>query len=227
MCFSMTADLVAGTALLPVAAVSLREVKHPRELPFALLPTIFSLHQFIEAVVWAAKDGDRSVGVAHLAVLAYVLIAFALLPTYVPLAVLLLEPKGARLRVAPFVLLGVVVSSYLAFAVLANPVSVRRLPHALSYHTGVENGAVWAVLYIVAVIGGAVMSGYRSIVAFGLLNLVGLIVVAVLYTRGFASLWCVYAAAASVLVLLHMVRRRRLPDPHRYHGVPTRPLIPH
>nr|WP_231989178.1 DUF6629 family protein [Mycobacterium sp. 852002-51613_SCH5001154] len=90
----MTADLVAGTALLPVAAVSLREVKHPRELPFALLPTIFSLHQFIEAVVWAAKDGDRSVGVAHLAVLAYVLIAFALLPTYVPLAVLLLEPKG-------------------------------------------------------------------------------------------------------------------------------------
>nr|WP_231989179.1 DUF6629 family protein [Mycobacterium sp. 852002-51613_SCH5001154] len=97
----------------------------------------------------------------------------------------------------------------------------------MSYHTGVENGAVWAVLYIVAVIGGAVMSGYRSIVAFGLLNLVGLIVVAVLYTRGFASLWCVYAAAASVLVLLHMVRRRRLPDPHRYHGVPTRPLIPH
>lgn len=80
-----------------------------------------------------------------------------------------------------------------------------------AYHTGVENGAVWAVLYIAAVIGPALMSGYRSIVAFGLLNLMGLIVVAVLYSRGFASLWCVYAAAASILVLLHMVRRRRLP----------------
>jgi Family of unknown function (DUF6629) len=73
--FSMTADLVAGTALLPVAALSLREVKYPRELPFALLPTIFSLHQFIEAAVWAGQDGDRSVGGVHLAVLAYVLIA--------------------------------------------------------------------------------------------------------------------------------------------------------
>ena len=142
MCFSMTADLVAGTVLLPVAALSLREVKRPRELPFALLPT------------------------------------------YVPLAVLLLEPTAARLRVAPFVVLGAVVSAYLAFAVLSHPVVVRRLPHALSYHTGVENGAVWVVLYIVAVIGPALMSGYRSIVAFGLLNLVGLIVVAVLAIRG-------------------------------------------
>ena len=219
MCFSMTADLVAGTGLLPVAALSLREVKRPRELPFALLPTIFAVHQFIEAAVWAGQDGDRSVGVVHLAVLAYVLIAFALLPTYVPLAVLLLEPTGARLRVAPFVVLGAVVSAYLAFAVLSHPVVVHRLPHALSYRTGVEHGAVWVVLYIVAVIGPALMSGYRSIVAFGLVNLVGLIVVAVLAIRGFASLWCVYAAAASILVLIHMLRRRRLPDPHRYQGV--------
>jgi hypothetical protein len=63
------------------------------------------------------------------------------------------------------------------------------------------------------------MSGYPSIVAFGALNLVGLIAVAVLYVQAFASLWCVYAAAVSALVLVHMVRRRGLPDPHRYHGV--------
>ncbi|WP_264028645.1 hypothetical protein [Mycobacterium mantenii] len=29
----------------------------------------------------------------------------------------------------------------------------------------------------------------------------------------------IYAATLSVLALVHMVRRRRLPDPHRYHGV--------
>jgi hypothetical protein len=221
MCFSMTADLLAGTALIPVAALTLREVKQPRELPFALLPAIFSVHQFIEAGVWAGQDGDWSGGVVHLAVLAYVLIAFALLPTYVPLSVLLLEPKGARKRVAPFVLLGAVVSAYLAYAVLAHPIGVHRLPHAISYRTGVSNGVVWVVLYIVAVIGPALMSGYRSIVAFGLLNLVGLAVVAVLASRGFASLWCIYAAAVSILVLVHMVRRRRLPDPNRYHGAPN------
>ncbi|BCZ25152.1 DUF6629 domain-containing protein [Mycobacterium senriense] len=78
---------------------------------------------------------------------------------------------------------------------------------------------MWAVLYVIAVIGPALLSGYRSIVVFGLANLVGLIVVAVLYTQAFASLWCIYAATLSVLALVHMVRRRRLPDPHRLRGV--------
>ena len=121
---------------------------------------------------------------------------------------------------APFVLLGAIVSVYLGFVVLADPVGVTRHPHGLSYQTGVQYGGVWVLLYIVAVIGPALLSGYRSIVAFGLLNLVGLVVVGLIYTREFASLWCIYAAAASVLVLVHMVRRRRLPDPHRLDGQP-------
>jgi hypothetical protein len=92
--------------------------------------------------------------------------------------------------------------------------------------TGVEHAVVWAVLYVVAVIGPALMSGYPSIVAFGVLNLVGLVVVAVLYVQAFVSLWCIYAAVMSVLVLVHMVLRRRLPDPHRYHGVELLPPAP-
>lgn len=217
MCFSMTADLVVGTALIPVAAATLREVKHVRELPFALLPTIFAVHQFLEAAVW--PNAVVPAGLAHLALRAYVVIALPLLPALVPLSVLLLEPRGARLRVAPFAVLGAVVAAYLAFVVLARPVDVTRCRHALEYHTEVNAAYVWAVLYVVAVIGPAVLSGYRSIVVFGLANLVGLIVVAVLYLQAFASLWCIYAAMLSFLVLVHMVRRRRLPDPHRYHGV--------
>jgi hypothetical protein len=79
------------------------------------------------------------------------------------------------------------------------------------------------VLCVIAVIGPAVMSGYPSIVVFGVANPVGLIVVAVLYVQAFASLCRVYAAVLSVLALVHMVRRRRLPDPHRYHGVTLEP----
>ncbi|OBC02084.1 DUF6629 family protein [Mycobacterium sp. 852002-40037_SCH5390672] len=217
MCFSITADLVVGTALVPVAVATLREVKHWREMPFALLPTVFAVHQFIEAAVW--PNGVVPPGMAHLATRAYVFIALPLLPVLVPWAILMLEPRGARLRVAPFAVLGTVVSAYLAVVVLTEPIAVTKGPHALQYQTGVHHGYVWAVLYVIAVIGPALMSGYRSIVVFGLANLVGLTVVAVLYVHAFASLWCIYAAALSVLALVHMVRRRRLPDPHRYHGV--------
>ncbi|MGV0043653.1 DUF6629 family protein [Mycobacterium colombiense] len=217
MCFSITADLVVGTALVPVAVATLREVKHWREVPFALLPTVFAVHQFIEAAVW--PNGVVSPGMANLAMRAYVFIALPLLPALVPWAIVMLEPHGARLRVTPFAVLGTVVSVYLAVVVLTEPVTVTKGPHALQYQTGVSDGYVWAVLYVIAVIGPALMSGYRSIVVFGFANLVGLIVVAILYTQAFASLWCIYAAALSVLALVHMVRRRRLPDPHRLHGV--------
>jgi hypothetical protein len=220
MCFSVEADLVAGAVLLPVAALSLREVRHAREVPFAALPLLFSVHQLVESLVWAGTDGDVSAGVAHAAAMAYVFFALPVLPTLVPVAVLLLEPRGARLRVSPFVVLGAVVSAYLAYVVLTGPVTVEADPHALIYHVGLENGVVWAVLYVVAVVGPSVLSGYPSIVAFGLLNLVGLTVVALGYREAFASVWCVYAALTSGLVLLHMYRRRRLPDPHRLHGQP-------
>ncbi len=224
MCFSLEADLVAGVALVPVAALSLREVRHVREVPFAALPLLFAAHQLIEALVWSGVDGDVSTGVQQAAALVYVLFAFPVLPTLVPTAVLLLEPRGARLRVAPFVAVGLVVSAYLTYVVLSGPLVVEGHPHALVYRVGLENGLVWAVLYILAAVGPSLLSGYPSIIAFGALNLVGLTVVALAYQEAFASIWCVFAALSSALVLLHMYRRRRLPDPHRLHGHPLEPI---
>lgn len=204
---------------MPIAALSLREVRHWHGIPFASLPAIVAVHQFIEAIIWLRQEGDASAAQAHFAVIAYLFIALPLLPTLFPLSVLLLEPYGARLRVAPFVILGAIISTYLAVVVLTDPVGGTPHPYCMVYQTGAQNILVWSVLYVVAVVGPALMSGYRSIVAFGVVNLIGLVVVAVLYVQSFASLWCVYAAATSVLVLVHMVRRRRLPDLNRLHGV--------
>ena len=220
MCFSVQADLVAGVVLIPIAALSLHEVRTPRELPFALLPAVFCVHQLIEAVVWLGVDGSVSSEWEAAAALAYVLIALPLLPLLFPVAIVLLEPRDARARVTPFVVLGAVVAIALSIAVLNGHIEVTRVRHALSYEFGLPNAGVWIVLYVVAVIGPALLSGYRSIVAFGVLNLVGLTTVALLYTQAFASLWCVYAALASALVLVHMYRRRQLPDPHRLDGAP-------
>jgi hypothetical protein len=219
VCFSVQADLVAGAALTPIGILALREVRCPREIPFASLPLLFAIHQLVEALVWAAADGDVSRHVGHAAAIAYVIYAVPVLPTLMPLSVLLLEPHKARLRVAPFVGLGIVVSTYLAIAVLTHPVTVTVHAHALGYGTGVSNGAFWTVLYVTAVIGPSLLSGYPTIVAFGVFNLVGLIAVAIVYVEAFASFWCILAGMASVLVLVHMVRRRRLLDDDRMHGV--------
>ncbi len=225
MCFSVEADVVAGAAIAPVGVLSLRKVTSPSELPFAALPLLFAAHQLVEAVVWAGLDGNVAAGLAHAAALVYLVYALVVLPTLVPLSLLLLEPRRARLRITPFVVLGVLVSTALAAGLFARSVDVVPHAHAVEYDTGVRHGLVWAVLYVVAVVGPTVLSGYRSIVLFGVLNLVGLVTVAVLYQSVFASLWCVYAAVVSVLVLVHMVIRRRLPDPERM-GETAWPVTP-
>lgn len=223
MCFSVEADVAVALAILPVAVASLREVRNVREVPFAALPLLFALHQLIEAVVWAGAEGHVSPGVQHAAAMAYLVFALPVLPTLMPLAVLLLEPRGFRLRVAPFLALGLVVSTYLGWALLTGPFSVVAHPHAVEYDPDLRHGNIWAVLYILAVIGPQLLSGYRSIIAFGWVNLVGLTVVAVTYVEAFVSLWCVYAACTSALVLVHMVRRRRLSDADRLRGESRRP----
>ena len=123
-----------------------------------------------------------------------------------------------------FLALGIVVSAYLGYVVLANPVEVIRHKHGLEYVTVVQHPMVWAVLYIIAVIAPALVSRYHSIVAFGVLNLVGLILVAIYYTQEFASLWCIFAGLSSILMLVHMLRRRSLPEADRRQDSPE--LIP-
>jgi hypothetical protein len=227
MCFSENADIVAGAVLTPIGIAALREVRCWREIPFASLPMIFAIHQFIEAFVWASADGNRNFtsGAGHIAAVAYVAIALPLLPTLLPLSVILLEPRKARARVTPFLVLGLIVTAYLTITMIRNPVTVTVHEHSLGYGTGVSNGAFWSVLYVVAVIGPSILSGYRTIFWFGLFNLIGLVTVAVLYVEAFASFWCILAAIASILVLLHMIDRRRLPDADRMHAL--KEIIPH
>ena len=222
MCFSVEADVTAGLLLLPIGVATLREVKLARELPFASLPLLFALHQLVEVLVWAGADGDVKSGVRHAAAVAYLIFALPVLPILVPLAVLMLEPHGLRQRVArSSPRRGGVGVLHLCAAQRARAGDGAR--PALEYHTGLHDGDLWALVYVLAVIGPSLMSGYRTLVAFGILNLVGLSVITVAYVQAFPSLWCIFAGCTSVLIWLHMYRRRRLPDSDRLYA---RRLIP-
>lgn len=48
MCFSATASFVAGGVIGAVGIATLIHVRQLRAIPFAALPLLFALHQFIE-----------------------------------------------------------------------------------------------------------------------------------------------------------------------------------
>src|SRR5437660_1607938 len=56
MCWSPTADLVAGCAITAVGALCVASTRRARDLPLATLPVLLGVHQLIESVVWRNAD---------------------------------------------------------------------------------------------------------------------------------------------------------------------------
>jgi hypothetical protein len=213
MCFSPQADIGGGLLICAIGIDAVRHVRQRREfLALAWIPLLLGAHQFIEALVWLWLQGHVPRGIGHVALWAYLLIAFVVLPVFVPLAVIALEPTRRRkLMMAPFAATGAVVAVILFAAMVRGPVSVNLAPYHLSYGIRVTDGLLIIALYVVAVCGALLISGYRNVAIFGAVNFVAVIVIAWLTISGFASVWCAWAAVSSAAIALHC--RFAKPDP--------------
>jgi uncharacterized protein DUF6629 len=207
MCFSATANFVGSGVLGALGIVTLTKVKHRRELLFASLPALFAIHQFIEGFVWLGLDGKLSPTVTHDMGAAYMLYAQGLLPFLLPLSVLLFEPNGkSRTRMAPFLVIGGATGLYILWALTAYPTEIYVRQHSIVYTNRATGHMVIAILYVIATCGSLFFSKVRAMVAFGVANLVILLVVAAVKQYAFTSVWCAYAALASVIVLVYFWR---------------------
>jgi hypothetical protein len=188
----------------------LTKVKHRRELLFASLPTLFAFHQFIEGFVWLGLDGTLSPAVTHNMGAAYMLYAQGLLPFLLPVSVLLFEPNGkSRRRMVPFLVIGGATGLYVLWALTAYPTEIYVKDNSIVYINQATNNLVVAVLYVIATCGSLFFSKVRAMVAFGVANLAILLVVDAIKRYAFTSLWCAYAAIASVIILVYFWRTSR------------------
>ncbi len=207
MCFSAAANFVGSGVLGAIGVVTLTKVKHRRELLFAALPTLFALHQFIEGFVWLGLDGVLRPVVAHDMGAAFMLYAQGLLPFLLPLSVLLFEPDiNSRRRMLPFVLLGAATTLYILWALTAYPLQVFVRANSIVYINQATNNTAVAVFYVIATCGSLFFSKVRAMVIFGAANLAILLVVMAVKRYAFTSLWCAYAAVASVIILIYFWR---------------------
>jgi len=209
MCFSATANFVGSGVLGTVGAVTLTKVKHRRELLFASLPTLFAVHQFIEGFVWLGLDGKLSPAVTHNMAAAFMLYAQGLLPFLLPLSIVLFEPHvKSRQRMYPFLALGTATTLYMLWALIAYPMRVYVERNSIVYVNDGTNNTMLAVLYIICTCGSLFFSRIKEMVLFGAANLVILLVVMAVKRYAFTSVWCAYAAAASIIILGYFWKTR-------------------
>jgi hypothetical protein len=138
---------------------------------------------------------------------AFMLYAQGLLPFLLPLSVLLFEPDGpSRRRMVPFLVLGTGTTLYILWALTAYPLQLFVRGNSIVYINQATNNTAVAIFYVIATCGSLFFSKVRAMVLFGAANLIILLVVMAFKRYAFTSLWCAYAAIASVIILAYFWR---------------------
>lgn len=195
MCWSATADLVAGGAVAAIGVVCVARARRARDLPLAALPLLLGAHQIIESAVWHADGGSGP------ATVAWAVIALPLLPLWVPLGVLCAAPAHARRRLAVPLAAGAATSALLAYALATRTVTAQVRGHTLGYALDLPHPPLLVAGYLLATIGSLLLSGDRRLARLGVLVAGGAAVCAALWRLEFISTWCAFAAVCSVVLL--------------------------
>jgi hypothetical protein len=206
MCWSATADLVAGSGITAVGVACVARVQRARDLPLAALPLLLGAHQIIESAVWWSGGGSGP------ATLAWAVVALPVLAVWVPLAVLLAAPPRARRRLAVPVAAGLLTAAVLSYVLAGRTVTAEIRGHTVGYAADLPYAPPVVMGYFVATVGALLLGGDRRVRLLGVVVAGGAVLCAALWRLEFVSTWCALAAVASVLLL---VRFRRPPDRRR------------
>jgi hypothetical protein len=213
MCFSATASFVAGGALTAAGLVTARQVKTNEQLPFALMPLLFGIQQLIEGVVWVTAGMPWLQGTAAFA---FVMFSHVIWPTYVPFAVLMLEPAGRRRTALKVLLLiGVSISLWLYIYATQRPVEVALTGRGCVYDVNVPAIPYGLAAYVLVTCASCLISRHKFVRLLGV-SLIGALGLALFaYQQAFYSVWCFFAAILSLMIYLHLtgageVAKRRM-----------------
>jgi hypothetical protein len=213
MCFSATASFVTAGLTGVIGIVSVSRTTEPRDLPLAATPLLFAAQQCVEGLLWlnlpVAPDEAGAPGLTLL----FSVFAQVFWPIWAPLAVLLIEPDQQRRRIMEICFAaGIGVGAWCLWSLLSYPHIAVILDDHVVYETGPRHSPALAVAYLAATCLPAVLSTWRTVAVLGAIVSVGCVVAYVVYWEAFASVWCFFAAAASVVILGHFEHtRRRIP----------------
>ena len=106
----------------------------------------------------------------------------------------------------PFVMIGGATTLYMLWALTAYSLDVFVMGNSIVYINPATNNTAVAVVYVIATCGSLFFSQIKDMIIFGAANLVILLTVMGFKRYAFTSLWCAYAAVASVIILAYFWR---------------------
>ena len=203
MCYSAPASLAASGVLAVSGIATLRINKKKSEIPLALFPLIFAVHQLTEGLLWLNHTGDvpdtYKLGLIYI----FTFIAFVFWPIYVPFAAYLTETGRMRRKIIIFCqLVGIYIGITFLVSIIRNTPDATFLEHSISY--GVHGPAKSLAPYMIAVTIPFLIATDKRLLLLGVALLISYATAAYTACSGtFPSVWCFYAAILSLIIYLH------------------------
>lgn len=213
MCFSAPVSFAASAFVAGAGALALRETRAVTERPFASVPLLFAMQQFVEGVLWLLLPQIGTGGASHLLVQIYAFFIGVIWPMVIPLGILLIEPDRLRKRLMTGVLaIGVIVAIGTFIIILRYGVEVAVVNHCLVYSNPFGGGLLVRSAYVIATCAAYFLSSHRSVRWIGIAMLGGFGVAYSFYHLNWPSVWCFFAALVSALIYYHFRRARMVAD---------------
>jgi hypothetical protein len=203
MCFSAEASFAGGAVITVIGAAALTKIKKREQIPFGIIPLIFGLQQCAEGVLWVTLKSGHPGPLQDAGTYIFLITALAVWPTFVPLAVRLLEVKPERKKILNgLIAVGGIVSLFYIYCLVFYDVHPEIQSFHIQYVNDYPGTLVWIVfvLYLAASILPLFVSSVRRMWVFGGLIAVSCLVTSVFFTAYLTSVWCFFAALISIAV---------------------------
>lgn len=213
MCFSPTASFTVAAALTVISALSFKKAKTSTLKLLALTPLFFALQQLLEGFVWLTLlKGDSTSPLHSFSVLGFLFFASIFWPCWIPEMFYLQETHIKRK-----VLLGITQCFGVAFAIVAaaqlysHKAIASIADHHITYDvhwtqqvlTNFPEHLVYPIgmlVYLIAIVLPFFISSMSYAWLLGIIVVAGFIAAQIAFSVAFGSVWCFFAAVASLLM---------------------------
>ena len=205
MCFSAAASFGASAVLTGIGVASLKQVKEPAQYPFASIPLIFGIQQFIEGIVWVSSTHPEWAVLQEPASYGFLGVAQIIWPLLFPIAFSLMEKDSRRRNFMKLLQIpGIIIAAYFLYCLAFFSMETRIVSHHVFYDIDFPRKLIpiAAGFYLAATVAAPLFSTDYRIKVIGGILLAGYLVARIFFQPSLISVWCFFGIACSFVVYI-------------------------
>lgn len=216
MCFSATASFSAAAVISCIGAASVWKASRMRTahtMMFAAIPLMFAAQQAIEGFLWLEMANPLAGACRPILIHGFVGFAVFFWPVYAPISAYLIEPDPTRRRmILACAVCGAGLSIWMIMLTLDHPYQALVRDYGMVYTNKFREPWFHLPIYVLATTLSFSFSSHRIVRLFSYVVLAGFVVAALFFKNAYVSVWCFFAAMASMLVYVYVTQSQ---DPAR------------